>query len=704
MRYSAEDEIIQYLLGFMTANLLEIINRRLEDDLTRLRLVGDIEPNTKRALNKALLTKGSGFIKYVVSVATHPIGLHASISPYNSSREHMLAYIMDMFSISETKLKKMFLISDKSIKIPNVENVKSPTAMKEMPIVSKKRHSWRPELRLRVYPPTFFYKERLYLNNLFVRVYLFKNELLMTSIVNEKTIEPEHSTSGRKVLDYIFRGLRLSSSVLIRPVNEMRHLIKFKSNETSGDAEGTSFSKANYKMVQVVNDKTELYDDIHLNIRRYYCEPQTVHILRFEFWLNSDIKQGGFFSWYKRFARRLVYNRSWFTCFQSNQKRKQTYMNESQEFYGYINIKLTQLPSYPTKQNYSILSIQERKINSCEISLDLRNRRILEEDSHPEVQQTQKNDQHRKSMRDFLINHVRLYVNCLIYQSLPFSSKNVAGLNQVESCRNLILDNLFYLPAFTLINQHRLQSNLDQFEDRCLRRVAILILLINLENMHDIRANPIKILLLSVIKNEYMVMRRPVDDKTMQEVDPFEDSFEIKGSRAIIVELELATLRDFVNKFLNTRIEQWLIEPSDLDRSITRSSLKLFKTAISYIKHWIKVDKVLTKLLDDVVSLKKLVDQLLCRVIIEQLCSKLDEAIELERGSKNRRRLSNLWLKLLHDVNHINRDLSLYWEQGGLNVLIKGQKEFVSKLELFKALQRRGFIQVMDRKVDNYVN
>lgn len=696
----------------MAVELLKTIEQHLEEDLTRLKLIGDVDSATKRAINKDLLNKRSSFIKYVVSVATHPIGLRASVVPYNSSREDMLAYIMDMFSISETKLKKILARPEESIKAINVEDSGSaglPSTATKTPTGFRKRHSWRPELRLRVYPPSFFYKEQLYLDNLYVRIYLFKNELLTRSIVNDNQMDVETSPGNKKVLNHIFKGLRLSSPTSIRPVNELKHLIRFKSIRHGENLEETKLSRTDYEMVQVVDEKSKQYNDIHMNIRRYYCETPTVYVLRFEFWLNSDIKRVNFF---KRCARQLTCHRKCSSCLIPKHKRRQKYMNENQEFYGYINVKLTQVPSYPTKQNYPILSHKERKINSCEISLDLRNRRILEDNPNDggEIRsfKTLKQEKPRKSIRGFIVNHVRLYINCFLYQSLPYISGKADDLNRIQPYRNLILDNLFYLPAFTLINQHRLQSNLDQFEDRCLRRVAILLMLIKLENTHDASVNPMKILLLSVIQNEYIVMRRPVDDRTMQEVDPFRDSYEIRGSRALIMEIELASLKEFVVKLLITRLEQWLIKQPDqltinLNQSITLFSLKLFKTATSYIKFCIKTDEISNKLLNEVISIKKLVDQVLCKMAIERMRSKFEKVIELEQGADNRGRSFNLWLELFQDVHHIDRDLSLYWRRKGLDGLIKSEKKLISELGMFKELQKNDFSRVIGLKVDDYI-
>lgn len=696
----------------MATNVLETIIQQTEDDLRRFDLVQDVDVATKRALNKIILSKSSGFIRYVISVATHPIGLRASVNPYNSTREHMLAYIIDMFSLSEAKLRKILTTNDGMNKNPNLDGfAKSPVQVLESPI-EKKRHSWRPELRLKLCPPAFFYKEQLYLDNLFVRVFLFKDEQIIHSKGDVSTLNLDNPTArAKRVLDYIFKGLKLSSSTLIRPVNEMRYLIRFESPPHVENGATKKPSRANYKMIQVLTETTKSYSDLQLNIRRYYCEPKSAHILRLEFWLNSDVKQAGYFGWYRRFARRLVHSRRCFACFTGNQRRDLRYINENQEFYGFININLTQLPSYPTKQNYPIISIREQKINSCELSIDLRNRRILADDhlDDDSPRSSPRQDPPKKSIRAFLINHVRLYVNCLIYQSLAYTKESSGVSMRAEAPFNLILDNLFYLPAFTLINQHRLQSNLDQFGDRCLRRVAILLVLIKLENIHHPKTNFIKILFLSVIQNEYMVTWRPVDDRTMQEVDPFGDSFESKGLRALIAELELITLRNFVVKFLNLKLEQWFTKQlqqstTNSDRIVTLSSLKLFRTATYYIRRCIRADKTLHKLLREVDAIKKLVDQVLCRLVVEYLQEKLQEVCQLEGAARNQRNVSNLWLKLLQDVHQIDRDLSLHWRRGGLNILVKKEEEFVSKLELFRGLPGNDFIRLLEEKVATYID
>lgn len=719
--------------------ILNNLNHSLEDDLTRLDFFKNTIIDDKKT-QVAARQRHLEFVKYLVSVATHPIGLRASVSPFNSSQEQMLAYIMDMFSLTGVKLEKILIGTKKSKEIGKTAD-RGKTGDQQTGLSAKKRHSWRPELRIRLSAPIFFYREQDYLDNLHVRVYLFREDRLVesskqidfessaTTTTSSDRFDKLEDTKSKSILNKIFKRFRLDSSVLIRPVKEMRHLVRFEPSLTiaSGPAHRVKIYRTAYNMIQVVNSDTKIKDDIRLNLRRYYCDPKTAHILRFEFWLDARTFRTGCLNWYKRLVRRLVYTGNISSCFKRNTST--TYENENQEFYGYINIKLTQLASYATKQTYPILSLNERKVNNCQICLELKNRRILEDGEAKMIEQGQLNalSASRKSSDEYLMRHVRLYVNCLVYQSLSLASSEEIGSksSSYEVFHSLTLDNLLYIPAYTLINQHRLQSNLNQFEDKCLRRVSILLLLVKLEQRQRFKGDDrnskliiMKMLLVSVIRNEYINANRLIDDKTLQEVDPFKDDTGNGGTRSSITILEIATLRKFVNLFLFNRLKKWLLSPKasdesnpdDLDRSITLSSLRMFRTAISHFKKMSLSSEMKGKIQQDATALKIRIEQLLCGLIIGHLKTYLDTLINnsLDRikgkvEGVGKQEDKELWLELLHDIKRIDHDVCLHWSRKGLNGLIMNEREFVKKLRMFENLEKQNFRRVIMTKIDNYL-
>lgn len=659
------------------------------------------------------------FVKYLVSVATHPIGLRASVKPYNCSQEDMLLYLMDMFDLTGTKLRAITIGKNKS---------KFKRTNGKLDIQPVKRHSWRPELKIRLHPPTFFYKERLFLENLYVRVFLITED-------RSHLVKPNNDLSNvqdakvKGMLNKIFKKAHTASSNRIRAMNELSQVVKFIRDENSSLKHSSSrkSSRPDYKMTQLIKEQGEVKDDIHLNIRRYYCEPQYSYMLRFEFWLNSDVLHLSCFRRYKRFMRRIIPG-NFSRC--SKASNQFTNLFGNQEFYGFINIKLANLPSYAMKQTYPILSLQERRVNNCEISIELKNRRILEDNTEKGSQLVNSNISSnlmtKKSNESFLINHVRLYSNCILYQCLSLAPSNHHTLTEAGKFRNITLDNLLYLPGHTLINQHRLQSNLSHFEDQCIRRVSIIILLIKLEikkiDDNEKIIDYVKTLLISLLQNEYATAHRLVDDKTLQEVDPFRTRV-TSATENFISGLELLSLKNFLNMFLIPRSDKWLLKLDDdstssiIHRSMTLSGLKLFKTALVQLK---RRDKGSQQHADpqtiDIFALKHSIEQHLCKIIIEHIRMRLETIVHTDPtksgkvgGTRRNKPLSstieddNIWLQLLHDIRYIQHDLTLYWSRKGLNSLVEHEQPFVKKLGLFENLEKMNLSSIIETKLENYL-
>lgn len=693
-------------------NIINQIDKLLDDDLSRLL---DRNKNVRASDVRA---SRDHFIKYLVSVVTHPIGLRASVIPFNSNQEHMLAYIMDIFNMSDRRMKKLFgdtiVAAVKSLENENNKNDGESSAS------LKKRHSWRPELRFRLNAPKFFYDQQAYLSNLSVRVYLFKEKNR-----DEQVTEADQDKNKAGILHKVFKRLKLDTSALIRPVNEMRRLVRFElldAEDRGGQSDQLKLT--DYIMVQVADNAEQIPDDIHLNIRRYYCDPNTVHILRLEFWLDRENKKRNLLKGYRNFLRRLVYNRCRPGCCFS--QKKSIYMNEKQEFYGYVNIKLSEVPAYPIKQNYPIVSMNGRKVNNCEVDFEFRNRRILEETNN-QRELTRDDDLHQSKVASdwFIINHLRLYANCLISQclSLHSSQENETWIGMTgDVSQTVTMDNLLYIPAYTLINQHRLQSNINLLEDQCIRRISILLLLIKLEERdNSSQTNQAKALLVSVIQNEYMVAHSSVDDKTMQEIDPFKDS-----TRDLLTRLEFSILREFAYRVLNKRIQIWLQPTKEICpkletyRYVTLHGLRMFKAALSNFVNSFD-GKLLVDFQDDVAMLRSFVEQLLCNSIIKHLSQSIKDLLPIDGQSKKEddeppgrrtvvtfkdlygRSESSVWLQMLKDINQINQDLKLFWMREGFDGLVNSQLNYVGKLSMFERLEKSSLKRLVGAKIDNYL-
>ena len=156
---------------------------------------------------------------------------------------------------------------------------------------------------------------------------------------------------------------------------------------------------------------------------------------------------------------------------------------------------------------------------------------------------------------------------------------------------DVTLDSFLYLPAYSLVNQHRLQSNLNQLEDQSLRRSSMLMLIVQLGRFArnnrgrsaTLGAHGISVLI-STLQNEYAIAHRVVNEKTLQEVDPFSRT-NTDSSRDLVIDLELLALQDLVDYFLIPRIRRLFVKSdnrmTDLESSVTLSCLGLIRTIAS---------------------------------------------------------------------------------------------------------------------------
>jgi len=710
------------------ADLLRTCSNYLDEDLIRFKITTDPQIRKVRGSKETERERAEDFIKYLVSVATHPIGLRASVKPFNSSQEDMLAYIMDMFNLTKNRLRKMLLGSGENRNMKS--SARNPEVGKLAIDRAKKRHSWRPELRVRLDAPALFYSESIHMSNLQVRIYLFKeNKIDVAQSDTEKIPDGESKLAkSTSFLNYVFRKSALDPAALIRPVNERRCLVRFEPQRLG--AGGFGETRPSYKMLQVSGEGGDTKeDDIRLQIRRYYCNQQIGHILRLEFWLSVDNSRVSYLERFRKCARKMISNRCYGCCIKG---KRSIYMNEDQDFYGYINIKLTELPSYSIKQSFPIVNLKNREVNSCQVSLEIRNRRLVDGEEGSSMQSDARNST-RKSGQESLFNHVRLYMNCILYQITSCDFIDLEKSINRELAQHVTIDNLFYLPAHTLINQHRLQSNLNQFEDKCLMRASILSMIVKLglesqrADTNVLKIQTMVVLLISLIQNEYNTSHRTIDERTMQEVDPFRDDPAKDDSRKLVIEFELNALQDFTHAFLTQRLRQRLLRPEneepgvDLNRYIALNGLKLIQVALLHHKKRQRSSLMVVRLSEELAALKSSVDKLLCELVIVHIRSRIERILEFENGTiagipKNSRGQSkqsvdvnpkqtdkSLWLQVLLDIKYVNHDLNLYWSQDGLDGVMASEAKFVKSLKLLRGLESRNLKGLIERKIDNFL-
>lgn len=603
------------------------------------------------------------FFRHLVSVASHSIGLRASVKPFNSKEGEMLNYLVDVFNITDFGRLKKILISYRD---SDAERDKvNPQKLAQI-IRSRRRHSWRPELRIRIKPPTFYYREKHYIDNLSIRVYLFKAEESKQNEELEIDDAGRGANNQRTVLNSIFKTSKTDLSNRIRPVNEIRCLVRFESDPQS--SHDPTRADTTYKMVQTVNGQ-RVDGDIRLKIRRRYCEPDSKYILRFEFWLNSNAVEVNWINQYRRYLKRFVYNGS-SSC---NIRGKSVYQNEDQEFYGYVNYKLNQLPSHAIKLDRPIVTLQGRKMNKCEICIEANNRRLEADDENA----AKPGDITVRNVpnQDFIINHIRLYANCFLHHSLKLIKERGESLIGSYTMDNITIDNLFYMSAQTLANQHRLQSNLNKFDDQSLRRIAFLILMNCLHTKYggyEVNANIMLNLLISLTKNEYIMARKVIDDKTLQELDPFHVITPSHKSD-MIEEMEITILRRFALRTLGQQVRKHFLptQPKDsLNRVVTLAALAMFRRALSHHDKLGLIHLRVKNLKFDVVQLRGEISKILDVIIERHLRNRFESLIKRDStGSESRDYgRSDSWPALLRDIRGLNNDLYIYWSSRGESI------------------------------------
>lgn len=664
-------------MNILTTSILDIISPLLGDDIIAFHL--SYHKNEVNEVTKNTLERLRGnFSRYLISVATHSLGLGPSLTPFNCNQEQMIAYIMDMFDVSKKRIPEI-LGQTNGPKNQREEVIPTPV----------KRHQWRPELRIRIGTPMFFSREPGYLERLRIRLYSMKS--------NQTNTGAKHPAKGsdqklNQIFQKLIEKLRKKPNFYVRHPSEMVTQIQFEQDKNRS---------SNYITVRLHKDNKTV-GDLYLPIRRYYCDRETSHTIRFEFWIEKKhIDANEHYSWNRVFG-----------ILRPSPKRE-----KSESFIGYISIDLTDVPSYAYKQTYPVLNSRDKKVTNCDITIEPKNRRLDSNMTNSNL--LDYNSKLEATRLKFIINHIRLQANCLLYQSLL-----VAKVSQGAefSSHQLSIDNLLYLPAYSLINQHRLQSNLSFFDDTSLRRSSMLLLLIQLEckkldcEFRNI-LSVVKLVLLTVLKNEYLTTYQLIDNRTMQEANPFRDRLADNPVTLIVTELESASFREFISRVLTRYLKDWFVSAAEVpdpqkfssERTMTLICLRLCRLALEHLCD-MSHRMISKKLRQDLITQKGMIEQLLCEIFLNYIIASIQKllvdpsSIEHPDGT-NASDPSNLnWSSILSCVRTINNDIRTHWSRKGLRGLMRRHRGFLENSKLLERLYQNEMTSLIMSKVDNYMS
>jgi hypothetical protein len=682
----------------MAKELLSLIRNIIDDDLVYLsghskrpKKVGTGAGNVKR--DQGIKKDCEEFAAYLAAVASQSIGLRASVSPFNESSESMLAYLMDVFRLNEAQLES--IIAESSGGSYSTDDKRKPTVTARL---NKICHKWQPELKLRIDPPIIL-NERT--EDLTVRIYQFKENTLHD--VNRQRAQKNLIQGSKNIYDVI-KVCGSGSPKSTRPRSELLIEAKFvKSDETyrlvrTSPAQGGT----NSRLVHLVGQRD---NEIRIVVPKQRSRSNaTAYFLDIEFWLQEDKVFG------LRTMKRFI-DCTRVSCCGGRSKTSTPvhYSAYGKQFYGFVSIRLDQIPAYATKSSYHIQSPQFKPINSCEICLEFINKDLLD-----------LNEEH--TINEIIIKHARLYAICIAYQLSILTATNIFidefAFGQTQS--TLSLDNLLYMPAFSLINQHRLQNNLSQLEDQSIRRSSILLLLLCLTRRHDISLLPEshKILLMSMAEHDYLNAHRQFNNAIGQEVETFHRGATLDRSHEKIKMLEHDAIQNFVDELVSSnRIRIWLSKIDSTNIELAKqdvlSSLRLAKTILAHHDSNPMVDSILkyqssvlrdriNKLLADIVS-----DELRLRLNTIISSNKTSQSPKYTRRSKlNKERSTqstqmSSWQKFFYDLHMLENDIILNWSNEGLDCLrlqqFKGESSFIND-ESIKKLRKN-----IQDKINDYL-
>lgn len=320
--------------------------------------------------------------------------------------------------------------------------------------------------------------------------------------------------------------------------------------------------------------------------------------------------------------------------------------------------------------------------------------------------QQNRNKLQRKSIEYFVNRHIRLYNVCLLYQLFLFAASiRKSKLKESLMFQSISLENLLYLPAYSILNHHRLKIQLTSFEDKSLRRSAMLMILARLDqpvpNTMKAKAKKVQIMLTSVVQNEYFTSRRTIGD--MKAPDSHLD---------LIIGLEYILLKEYVELVLIPKLKSWFQNLPEIhlveapDKSIMFAAMKLCKVAIKHFKRCKKTTLTLERGSINILSLKNDIEVVLCQVILEHAASRLSNAATLAaKDTKMRPKNSteSVWFDLLRELRLINHDLCLHWSRKGLDGLIIGEREHVKKLNLLTNEQTNELKSSIESMITDYL-
>jgi len=293
-----------------------------------------------------------------------------------------------------------------------------------------------------------------------------------------------------------------------------------------------------------------------------------------------------------------------------------------------------------------------------------------------------------------LANHTRLYLNIMLYQLTSINNLSYLSI-QHASQLDVYFDHLLYLPAYPLIEEHRIETRISPHEDQILRRGALLLLVEELERYTRPRPKGrviIELLILIISKNDYLSNQMTLSTESKHHLRPAHqspgtNSEEEFAGREFVFHFERLVIERVVNNCLIKRLHDWVHETTRLGkieteeekdielRARTLLTLRLVKLIIRH--HKLKKSKIS----DEVHALGSRIQTTLKMTIMQRFERRVTDLIRADHDHANpvnesnnlvdRHKPKDSWNQLLQDVQMLNNDLKFYWSRRGFDGLMR---------------------------------
>lgn len=345
--------------------------------------------------------------------------------------------------------------------------------------------------------------------------------------------------------------------------------------------------------------------------------------------------------------------------------------------------------------------------------------------------------------------HLRIYCYCIIFQLLDLK-RTSKHLDEPQGSSHLELENLFYLPGLTLIKQHCLLINLNTPQDLCLRRIALLILIIRFNELTSISKEFVSKLeqinmqqiLLFILQNEYQKLSR--NNKMLNQIWSSRlESTTLKNQAGatdqntvlfnpwhpITEYMELISLRRFLDIHLINNLRRTLClrpvvdndvnEQAKIERISTLYSLRMVKLAgktIEESQEVMKMSQQNENLSSNKFKISTYIYEPIERTICEQLLEHLNTRINrnlmfynnLSRNKSTSAEVNwdNSWSKLYLDLRFINQDISIHWSEWGFEGCIMKQRNHIRNLDpqFSTSFDKQGLKNMIKSRLERFIH